>query len=206
MKRKIISLVLLLSLLPFMGLATAQDPLPVVIKARTPFDLPLTDGTMAKAKVLPSTAGQAYLIFVVKGEPIVWTIITGGEVPTPTPVPPTPPTPTPPTPPTPTPTPASKVYALFIYDAQKVSTYPKEQAGIVTGESIQAYIKSKGGDYRCLSDGQDVSKEPDSFKVWYARPRTSLPWCIISNGKDLYEGPWDPTADAMLERLKKYGG
>jgi hypothetical protein len=48
-----------------------------------------------------------------------------------------------------------------------------------------------------------------SNPIWekaMARPRTTVPWLIISNGVTGYEGPLPANKAAMMELLGKHGG
>lgn len=42
------------------------------------------------------------------------------------------------------------------------------------------------------------------FARWMQRPRDSLPWLIVANGKKSFEGPFPHSAEALLSLLEQY--
>lgn len=78
---------------------------------------------------------------------------------------------------------------------------------------IREYLDRKCEKYdglperRFVDDDTDMSREKSPvMRELFARPRSSLPWLIITNGKTGYEGPVPEDVDRTLERLKQYGG
>lgn len=128
----------------------------------------------------------------------------------PGPTPPVPPEPTPPTPPAPIPGDGFRV--LFVIETADVSKLPKEQLTILTAKSIRDYLNAKcvkvgnQPEYRIWDKDIDVTHAGPIWQQAMQRPRQSLPWLIISDGKTGYEGPLPKTVDETLALLKKYGG
>lgn len=90
--------------------APAQTPTP---RPHLPFTLPMTDGTTAAAIILPTQAGQAYLVYATTTGRIGSYLMTPGTTPTPGPIdPPAPPIPVP-DPPAPPPVPTPTRLALI---------------------------------------------------------------------------------------------
>jgi hypothetical protein len=147
------------------------------------------------------------------------TVVLG---PTPAPPEPTPPTPTPPTPePTPTPTPPAPpapipgdgLRVLIVYEQDDQAKYAPSQVAQMYSIVLRKYlnevcVKAPNGqpEYRVLDE--EVEAGPDSAKIWIdaiKRPRASMPWLIVSNGKTGYEGPLPlEQADTIkiIEKLK----
>lgn len=138
--------------------------------------------------------------------------VTIGKAPQPPPgpVPPTPPDPTPGT----APIPAAGLHVLVIYDAQKLSTLTATQQGAIYAKSVRDYLRAtcpKGPDgvtaeWRMWPSDVDATGESQLWQDAFKRPRTSLPWVIVSNGTTGYEGPLPGSAEDMLALLKQYGG
>lgn len=142
---------------------------------------------------------------VVNGNPL--TISITGPRPPPGPTPPTPPTP--PQPPEPTPGP---LRVLFVYDPQTFLS--PQQEPIKRAQVIRDYLIAKCGkgpdgnpEARFLPVTEDMSKYTQVWKNAMARAvDKKMPWLIISNGKDIYEGPWPESVDKTMELLRRYGG
>jgi len=127
---------------------------------------------------------------------------------TPTPPPPAPPGPgpTPPAPPAPIPLPGLRV--LIVYETADLSKYPKDQLAALYAKSVRDYLATKTvkNGYRFYDQNTDVSKDDPAWQTGMARPRTALPWILISDGKTGFEGPLPATTDDTLALLKKFGG
>lgn len=164
-----------------------------------------------------SGVGTLYLNFVPKGVTLQVDIVSrtiqvdNGQGPRPPPDPPTPPLPPqPPVPPAPIPGDGLRV--LIVYDGNALLSMPPEQALILTSKKVADVLNSKcaiGPDgktkeWRNYSADAPLDKD---FKVWQdamKRPRTSLPWTIISNGKTGYEGPLSKNQDEFIALVNKY--
>lgn len=136
------------------------------------------------------------------------TIIIGEAPPVPPGPEPKPPGPTP----DPAPIPVAGLRVLIVEETGERSKLPANQALILGSTVIRSWLNSacaKGADgktpeYRIFD--KDVSLAAES-KVWQdamARPRTQVPWLIISNGKTGYEGALPATVDETLALLKKF--
>lgn len=144
--------------------------------------------------------------------------------PNPTPVPPNPgpgPGPIPPNPgpspgpgPTPPPIPAAGLRVMFVYETAALSTLPPGQVSVLYSKAVRDYLNLKcpvGADgktkeYRFWDDNVDTSNESALWQAAFKRPRSSLPWVLISNGTAGFEGPTPGTIDEMMSLLRKYGG
>lgn len=145
-----------------------------------------------------------------------WVTI-GNPVPPDPPQPPTPPTPpqppTPPTPPTPpappAPIPLAGLRVIIVEESADRMKLPKDQREIMFSQELYDYL-----DKHCVSKrawgiwdkDDDVSAYGKEFVEAMKRPRTSLPWLIVSDGKTGFEGPLPATLAETLTLLKKYGG
>lgn len=142
-------------------------------------------------------------------------IVTIGQAPQPPPVPPVPPGPVPPGPtPGPAPIPGDGLRALFVFESGKLQTYPPGQLAALYSKTVRDYLNArcpKGPDgvtpeRRWYDADQDVSAESKTWQDAMKRPRASLPWVIISNGKAGFEGPLPNSIEELLALLKQYGG
>lgn len=139
-----------------------------------------------------------------------------------TPLPPIPPVPpVPPVPPGPTPSPSPFPDAglrVFILWDDKGAKLPEDQQDIIFNPDVRQYLEAKcpvGPDgktreYRMwpLKDGKVDGTPPKIWADALARPKrgSTLPWLIIGNGKDGYEGPLPKNKDEAMTLLKQFGG
>ena len=138
---------------------------------------------------------------------VVQVIITGDVGPGPTPKPIDPPIPVPVDP---APIPGEGFRVLIVYEsAERLSS---GQAVALRAKSLFDYLNSKcaqgpsNKDWRIWDKDVDLSGESALWQNAMKRPRKSLPWIIISDGKTGFEGPLPPDIDSTLALLKKYGG
>ncbi len=142
-----------------------------------------------------------------------------GEVPpgpTPPPVPPgpEPPKPDPPTPQPPSPIPAEGFRALIIYESAELSKMPPVQRTILYSKTVHDYLNAKCAlspdgkkkEWWIVDKDTDMSNLAKHWQDAMKRPRTQVPWIIISNGKTGFEGPLPLTVSETVQLLKKYGG
>lgn len=116
------------------------------------------------------------------------------------------------------PIPANGLHVLAVFDDKR--PVPEDVASVIYGETVRGVLDSKCAKF---SDGrpayriwgsstQVVGKGEELWATAFARPRTSVPWLIVSNGKSGYEGPMprtdkDGTAEQkVLKLIDKYSG
>lgn len=121
-----------------------------------------------------------------------------------------PPQPDPPKP-DPAPMPGEGFRVLIVRETKDLSTLPPSQVAIFSSTDVRQYLNQKtvleGNQraYRIWDQDTDVSREAQHWQDAMKRPRASVPWLLVSNGKDGYEGPLPKTVDEMLTLLKKFG-
>lgn len=129
----------------------------------------------------------------------------GPQPPPPVPPGPVPPGPVPPGPTPPSPLPSDKLRVLTVYES--ADTLTAQQNGVMRSTIAYGAINQAGGEWKVLDKDIDVSAEPPTFwRAGLARPRTSLPWVIISSPKGFWEGPLPKTVAEYLALIKTYGG
>lgn len=150
-------------------------------------------------------------------------VILEGEIPPtpPTPPGPNPPGPTPPgpnppdpTPPGPAPIPTDGFRVLIVYETDKQGNISPKANSVLFSKTIRDYLNEKcvvGPDgrtreYRIWDQDLDVSVASDIWKKAFQRPRSQVPWILISNGRNGFEGPLPTNVQDTLTLLKKYGG
>lgn len=111
------------------------------------------------------------------------------------------------------PIPVDGFRVLIVFQDSELARLPAEQSQIRTAKAIRDYFQAKcvkeadGGPGARIWDVDTVTE--GDLPLWqtaFKRPRTSLPWIIISTGKTGHEGPLPKTVAETLELLKKYGG
>lgn len=143
------------------------------------------------------------------------TIIVGKGTPVPPPVPPGPkPDPTPVDPPTPAPIPDAGFRVLMIYETATAASLPANQIAALNSQAVRNYLNAKcvvGPDgktreWRLWDKDVNVSNESTIWQNAMKRPRTAVPWIIISDGKKGFEGPLPVNSAELLKLLKQFGG
>jgi hypothetical protein len=132
-------------------------------------------------------------------------------------VPPTPPTP--PTPPEPPPSPSPVADAglrvLIVHETDAFGDLPAGQREIIGSNapgSVREYldthcIKVNGEPERRILDKDQpdgLARESTIWQAVWKRPRASIPWIVVSNGKEGFEGPLPLTPADCLALIKKY--
>ncbi len=131
--------------------------------------------------------------------PFATAVIVDGPLPPVPPVPPTPPVPPvppePPVPPAPIPEPGLRV--LIVEDSARRDNLTAGQQEIILGKAVRDYLSTacvlepdgKTRGFRIWD--RDVTGTEHDLKCWadaMKRPRQSVPWLIVSNGKTGYDG------------------
>jgi hypothetical protein len=122
------------------------------------------------------------------------------------------PTPTPPGPTPPPPIPGDGLKVLIVTESGDKLT--SAQQGIIFGEKVRGYLREKAAkgpdgktpEFRVFDKDVDASAEAKHWQDALRRPRTTLPWIIISNGSHGYEGPLPGHVEEMMLLLRKFGG
>src|SRR4029079_5276600 len=98
----------------------------------------------------------------------------------------------PPDPPGPTPIPAQGLRVLMVYETSELNKMPPQQLLVLHSQTITDYMNShcaKVGtqpEWRKFDKDTDVSKQSTIWQDAMKRPRQSIPWLVVSNGKDGY--------------------
>ncbi len=129
-----------------------------------------------------------------------YVVVTVGK-----PSPPDPPNP--PDPPSPLP---NGFRVLIVYEsAEKLSS---GHAAVIGSKDVRQYLYAKclkvngTPEYRIFDKDTPVGHESDVWQAAMKLPRQSLPWLIVGNGKDGYQGPLPATVAETMALLKKFGG
>lgn len=173
-----------------------------------------------KATVVTSAFPGTYRVLAytakdgLPSDPQFTKVIIGQPGPVPQPVNPVnPPQPVNPVqPPSPAPIPLEGLRVLFVFDPKTQTSLTPGQNSALFGAEVRGYLNSKTAvangyrEWRLWPVGTDNSGEAKYWQDVMARPRQSLPWLVISNGKAGYEGPLPATVEETLKLLKQYGG
>lgn len=126
--------------------------------------------------------------------------------------------PIPPEPPTPPPVPqdlpieGQGLRMVVIYESSDLSRMPESQKQILYSIEIREYLNSKcpqengSFEYRFWDKDVDLEFVSERWKKAMAKPRQSIPWVAIANGKEGFAGPLPGSVADMLTLLRKYGG
>lgn len=126
------------------------------------------------------------------------------------------PKPTPPDPdvdpPGPVPIPDTGLRVLIVWETRDLSTLPASQVAAVNSTEVRQYLNAKcvkvgnHPEWRVYDPDTDVSRESKIWQDAMKRPRQSIPWILVSDGKTGYEGPLPQNKDDMLKLLRQFGG
>jgi hypothetical protein len=201
------SFILYLFLVPACCLADTSVGIPYA----TPFTAPVLVGSKTAsglAVVGDCATGAAPTMMVFYAQPdgsvacLSYTL-TRQSMPIPNPTP----NPTPNPPPVP-----GLLHVLVVYDNTTLGTLPAAQAAIIDSMAVRDYLKghcsksSGTANFRFFDQAADLSKEPPDWQAVAARPRSGLPWLVVANGKDTFEGLLPASVEETLALLQKYGG
>ena len=177
-----------------------------------------TDPTIYRFRVIGYQPKTYVLTFVstLNDIPSMKTVnlVVEGSIPPQPPGPgPIPPGPGPfPVDPAPIPDPGFRV--LVVLESSDRMKLPAGQLASISSAEFDSYIRekcAKGPDgktpeRRIWDKDVGVSQESIIWQNAFKRPRSSLPWIVVSNGKTGYEGPLPATHSEIMALLKKYGG
>lgn len=109
------------------------------------------------------------------------------------------------------------LHVLIVYEEMEVSKLPPGQRAILGAKEVRDWLRAKcaadpsvGGDgkgWYMLDKDQDPTQLAKHWQDALKRPRTAVPWVIVSGGKNgSFEGPLPATVPEMMILLKKWGG
>jgi hypothetical protein len=82
---------------------------------------------------------------------------------------------------------------------------PKGVVAVLQSTLPRNYVKSKGGEFDQVDDDQiNSNKISAKVKGVLERQRESIPWIVISNDFEWYEGPLPDTVEKTIDLLDKY--
>lgn len=107
-----------------------------------------------------------------------------------------------------------RVLIVVESDPNAMRALPPAQINALYSAKAREYMNEKcvlGPDgrqreWRVADPDQDFSNESKVWQDAMKRPRKSLPWILIGDGKRGYEGEFPPNVDALMTLLRKYGG
>ncbi|MGD9635706.1 MAG: hypothetical protein AB7G28_26350 [Pirellulales bacterium] len=116
--------------------------------------------------------------------------------------------------PAPTPDkPGKGLVVLIVEETAERAKLPQPQLNILTSDKVRDYLdehcaKDTEGHplWRILDDDAPGDNLPKPLRDALAKPRDSVPWIGISNGRKGSAGALPADVDATLTLLKKYGG
>lgn len=102
------------------------------------------------------------------------------------------------------------LHVLIVYDDAKGIS--GDQQAIITGQQVRTWLDTncvteldgKTKAYRIFRSTEDASGDMPVWSKAMSRPRSSLPWLIVSNGKTGFEGPLPGTAADFVALASKY--
>lgn len=156
----------------------------------------------------PSKGGVYFLVLQDANADVIATKrITVGPVEPPSPNPPPGPIPTP------APIPLSGLRVLILEETGERQSLPPSQSAILTSTEIRSLLNTKcakgrdgSPEFRLFDVDADLSPQDKHWQEAAKLPRQSLPWLVISDGKQGYQGPLPPTVADMSALLAKFGG
>lgn len=110
------------------------------------------------------------------------------------------------------PMPGEGFRVLIVLESLDLSNLPSSQVAALTAREVREYLNAKcvkdngQAEWRIWDKDTDISRESDHWKEAMKRPRSTVPWLLISNGKEGYEGPMPKDTASLLAELKKIGG
>ena len=119
-----------------------------------------------------------------------------------------------PQPAAPAPIPVPGFRVLIVEEVMNRAALPTSQRLILTSvapNGVRAFCEAncvlgpdgKTREFRIYDQNVNMTKESSLWQDAMKRPRTSLPWLIVSNGTTGYEGPLLKTAEDTVALLKK---
>jgi hypothetical protein len=118
--------------------------------------------------------------------------------------------PPPPEPEDESPFPGEGLRVLIVYELDELASYPSSQVNVLYSKELRVWaqqncVKDSTGTAGLRILDQDTTADtPTQWTTAMARPRDSMPWLIVGNGKTGYEGPLPQTLAETISLLEKF--
>lgn len=204
---------------PVTLLSVTSDASNVQVEASDAQRVPVEFRSLADGRYIFDKPGRAWVeITAIDFEKNIFarkTVVV--DVGSPPPAPPTPPAPTPvppgpmpPTPPTPSVAPIEGPGLRVLMVVESGEALDLQTQDVLYGRKVRDFmtancIKVDGvPDWRIVDPDTQYTDREQRFAKALQRPRTSVPWLIISNGVTGYEGPFPGGPDATLALIQSF--
>jgi hypothetical protein len=108
--------------------------------------------------------------------------------------------------------PVSGLHVLIVFETDDATKLPAGQRNVLYSAPMRTFLDSQcpvgpdGVTHEWRIYDKDVVGAEEPWKSALARPRSSLPWVVISNGTSGYEGPLPSSTEEMKTLVSKYAG
>jgi hypothetical protein len=99
---------------------------------------------------------------------------------------------------------------LIVYETADQANYTKGQIDFMYSADVRQYLTEKcpksgtSNGWYMLDKDAVMNVMPELWKKAFARPRTKLPWLIVSNGKTGWEGPIPDRYEDAFSKVKDF--
>lgn len=102
------------------------------------------------------------------------------------------------------PIPADGLHVLVVEETEDRTKLPPSQIVALTSSVLRDYVAAKQGQFMMADDDSPIEHMDPLWAAALARPRTGLPWIIVSNGTNGAEQLLPQDIDATLELIRQY--
>jgi hypothetical protein len=102
------------------------------------------------------------------------------------------------------PIPVTTLHVLVVEEMDDRNKLPASQVGIFSSTELRKWLVENNAQWRMFDDDVDQTFLEQKWKDAMARPRASLPWVTISNGRTGWEGPLPKTVAETISLMEKY--
>lgn len=102
------------------------------------------------------------------------------------------------------PAPLPERAVLIVEESSKRHELPLPQQEIMAGAKTRGYLDAHFPKWRIFDSDTDLSKVEALWQEAMKRPRTAIPWLIVSNGRTGHEGVLPADADSTIRLLERY--
>ncbi len=96
------------------------------------------------------------------------------------------------------------MHVLIVEETNERNTLPASQVAIFTAAPVRKWLVEHNAQARFFDKDQDVQFEAQNWQDAMKIKRDSLPWLVVSNGKNNFTGPLPKSVDETISLLEKY--